>query len=74
MGIIQVFKLVGAYNKAKKIVKKNKASVDEIKESIENLKALVKVLQAGKDDFVNEIKKVKDLTAELVAKIEKETK
>jgi hypothetical protein len=69
MNIIKALKLARSYSKAKKVLKKEKTDVNEAKKCLENLRDLLVELEEGKEYFVEEIKKIKDIVTKLSKKI-----
>ena len=74
MNFLRVFKLARAYNKARKLLKKNSPDVAKLQECGNNLRDLITELEESKLEFTNEIKKIKTVISELTAKISEEIK
>lgn len=74
MNFLRAFKLARAYNKARKLLKKDSPDVVKLQECGNNLRDLITELEESKLEFTNEIKKIKTIISELTAKISEEIK
>lgn len=71
MGIFNVIKLANDYNKAKKVLKDNKANINKIKDAIERVQKFIKELDSMRAELTNFICKVKDVARKLNVKLKK---
>lgn len=74
MKLFRALKLAMSYSKAKRLLRKNSTDIDKLRECANNLHNLIAILEEDKQEFVEEIKKIKSIVSELTNKIAKEIK
>lgn len=67
--ILELIKLARFYSKAKRLLTKDSPDVMKLAECIDNLRELTVDLEESRNEFSEEIKKIKDVLAQLRAKI-----
>lgn len=74
MKIVRMFKLALAYNKAKRLLKKDKVDLEKLQECRDNLAELIIDLEETGLELKEEIKKINKVVSEITKKIAKEVK
>lgn len=69
LNIFKLIKLARSYSRAKKLLKKDSPDIMKLAECIDDLRELIVELEEGKNDFAEEIKKIKGILSDLRKKI-----
>lgn len=67
--ILRIIKLARSYSKAKRLLKKDSPDMMKLAQCIDDLRELTVDLEESKNEFVDEIKKIKDVLKQLSEKI-----
>lgn len=74
MKVVRMFKLALAFNKAKRLLKKDKVDLDQLRDCRQKLGELIVDLEETGLELKEEIKKINNVVTEISKKIAKEVK
>lgn len=69
LNIFKLIKLARSYSRAKKLLKKDSPDIMKLAECIDDLRELTVDLEESKNEFIDEIKRIKDVLKQLAEKI-----